>query len=332
MGGRMKIAVLGYGAIAKRHLANLRAQRPSARAMVLRARDLPLEESDACALRARSFGDILEFAPDAAIIASPASEHIPQALALARRGAHLLVEKPLSHNLDGVGELIGLCAERGLALMVGYNMAHMPLLSDFISLARGGAVGELLSVQAEVGQYLPDWRPSADYRQCVSARAELGGGVLLELSHELEYADRLIGGTKEVFCFSRRTGLLDLDAEDAADVLLRSAAGVVASIHLNMEQRPPYRSCRVAGTEGMLYLNFTDGTLYKLRPGEKEWRPSKECAPPDRNQMYASELAHFLACAEGGGRPFPDGERGRMVMEIITAAKTSAAKGASVSI
>lgn len=328
----MKIAVLGYGGIAKRHLANIRIQKPNARMIVLRGRDLPLDDGDADVTRARGMDEILAFAPDCAIIASPASEHISQAMSLARRGAHLLIEKPLARGTDGTDELIALCREKKLVLMVGYNMAYMRELSDFIGLVRGGAVGEVLSVRAEVGQYLSDWRPSRDYRSCVSAREELGGGVLLELSHEIEYADRLIGGTKEVFCLARRTGLLDIDAEDAADIMLRGASDAVASIHMNMQQKTPYRSCRVAGTKGMLNFNLTDNILYERRPGDDAWKIRGRYAPRDRNQMYADELARFFACAAGEGEPFPDGERGRLIVGIVEAAKKSASEGVKISL
>lgn len=323
----MKIALLGYGSIARRHLANIKELKPDAQVVVLRASNLPLSASDSWAVQFETLDRILDFTPEAAILASPASEHVRQALALARGGAHLFVEKPLSCSMDGVDELINLCDRNKLTLMVGYNMAYMTLLNDFISLAHSGEVGEILSVHAEVGQYLPDWRPHIDYRKTVSACAELGGGVLLELSHEIEYVDRVIGGTESVFCSSRKTGLLEMDVDDVADVMLRNAHGVVATIHMNMEQKTPYRSCQVTGTKGMLYMNMMDGEIYGRGEDGGGWRKHKNPVAVDRNQMYMEELAHFFKSVEGNAMSFPDGRRGRRVLEIVVAAKISATEG-----
>lgn len=326
----MKIAVLGYGSIARRHLANIKIIRPDAQVMLFRASCLSLEDVDSWVLQARSFGEILDFAPDAAIIASPASEHIPQALAFARGGAHLLVEKPLSCNLDSVDDLINLCDVNKLVLMVGYNMAHMSSLSNFISSSRSGSIGEMLAVHAEVGQYLPNWRSHIDYKKSVSACAELGGGVLLELSHEIEYIDRLIGGTEKIFCLSRKTGLLDIDVEDVADVMLQNASGLVATIHMNMEQKVPYRSCCVTGTEGMLYMNITDNIVYSRGAGHEKWQKHTGDSPIERNRMYLDELTHFFECVETGNTPFPDGGRGRFIVKVVMAAKRSSTEGALI--
>jgi len=140
-----------------------------------------------------SLDDALRFHPQAAVIANPASHHLDLAMPLAQAGVHLLVEKPVSSSTHRVSELIEVCRVRGITLMTGYNLRFLPSLKRFRELLEEKRVGRVLSVRAEIGQFLPSWRPGFDYRQSVSARATLGGGVLLELSHEIDYLRWLFG-------------------------------------------------------------------------------------------------------------------------------------------
>lgn len=326
----MKLAVLGYGSIAKRHLENLAARLPGARALVLRGGSEPLEPAHSWAGQARTLEEVLAFAPDLAVVASPASVHVEQATALALAGAHLLIEKPLALGLAGVRELIAICEAKGLTLLVGYNMAYLRPLAELADIAASGAIGQVLSLRADVGQYLPDWRPRADYRRTVSASEELGGGVLFELSHEIEYADRLIGGTARVFCASHNTGLLDVDVQDCADLMLQNARGAVASVHMNMTQKAPRRSCFVTGSEGVLGLDFAEGIIRLRRSGGVKWRVVSDCSAAGGAESYIAEADDFLACVRSGAEPRCGGRRGARVLELILAARQSALEGKAI--
>ena len=96
-------------------------------------------------------------------------------------------------KLDGVDDLLGTVRARGVICQVGYNLRYLPSLSRFRDLINEGLVGGPLSVRCEIGQYLPNWRPDTDYRTGVTARSDLGGGVLLELSHEIDYLRWIFG-------------------------------------------------------------------------------------------------------------------------------------------
>lgn len=311
----MRVAVLGYGGIARRHLDLLQEMDfgEPLDVMVVRARSIPLNEEHGWAQLSQEMAVVLDFAPHCAIVASPASEHVRQAQALADIGTNLLIEKPLALDLSGVDRLIETARDNGLTLMVGYNMAFHNALSVFIEEVQAGKFGHLLAAQANVGQYLPDWRPHLDYRSSVSADASLGGGVIMELSHELEYVDRLIGGTAEIFCFSGSSGLLDIDVEDCADIMMKSPQGVVAHIHMDMLQKEPFRACLVSGSAGSASLDI-------LR------------AAAERSKMYRDQLAHFFKCVKGQAVPLVPGSRGRRIVELILAAKESAEKGRRVKV
>jgi len=170
-----RILIVGLGSIGKRHLRLAREILPDAEIWVLRhqhCQEIP-EYSDGCF---HALKQACEFKPQAAIIANPAPFHLEIANALADVGTHLLIEKPLSHNVEGVKQLISKMHVYEQHLQIGYNLRFLPSLKAFRDQIHGGAIGRVLSVRCEIGQYLPSWRPDSDYRQTVSAQQSLGGG------------------------------------------------------------------------------------------------------------------------------------------------------------
>jgi predicted dehydrogenase len=329
----MRALVVGLGSIGRRHLGNLRQVAPDAEITLLRHdRSVPTPE-DAAKLADRivyRLEDALEERLDCAVIASPAPFHVALATALAERGVHLLVEKPLSHRLDGVDALIDTCRRRGCVLLVGYVLRYHPSLRAAHEAIRRGAVGRVLSLRAEVGQYLPDWRPASDYRQTVSARRDLGGGALLELSHEIDYARWLAGEVTSVFAYTAHASDLEIDVEDLAEIVLRFSGGAIGSIHVDMVQACQTRSCRVIGTEGTLVCDVVAGQVRLYTRQTKQWADLLPRAAPAGNDLYLTQMRHFLDCAAGRAEPRVTGEDGKRALQIALAARDSAECGRSL--
>jgi predicted dehydrogenase len=321
--------VVSLGSIGRRHLGNLRRLRPDARIGVLRLAARPGEGGppEGADDQFHDIRDAIAFAPRAAIVASPASAHLGVAKRLAEAGTHLFLEKPIADRAEGVANLVDGCAARGLVLMVGYNLRFHPSLLAMKQAIDAGAIGRVLGARAEVGQYLPDWRPGSDYRRGVTARAELGGGVLLELSHELDYLQWLLGRPRDVSARGGRLGDLEIDVEDMVELTLGYDRPLLASVHLDMLQRAPTRQCRVIGTEGTLLWDGIADKLDIYRAAEPGWREVPVTRLSDRNQMYLDELDHFLGCVDTSTRPRCDGRDGLAVLEIVEAARQSMATG-----
>src|SRR5690606_29586470 len=164
-----------------------------------------------------------------------------------------------------------------------------------------GAIGRVMNVLIDVGQYLPDWRPQDDYRKGVSARRALGGGVLLELSHEFDYLRWIFGTFDTGFCHATTSGSLELDVEDRADVILTRSDGVVANVHMDFLQRHPRRTCKVIGEGGNLVWNpMTNSVTLETKAGEQKLFADPEW---DRNLMYMDLLRHFAKVARGEAEP-----------------------------
>jgi predicted dehydrogenase len=273
-----------------------------------------------------SLDEALDPLPDFAVIANPASLHVETAWQFAEQGVDLLIEKPLAASMDGVDDLLSLCWERGLIGMVAYVFRFYYPLRLAKAAISGGQIGRVLSFNAEVGQYLPDWRPGRDYREAVSARRDLGGGAVLELSHEIDLARWLVGEVETVSASMGKLSDLEIDVEDTAEITLEFENGAIGRVHVDMVQRAPVRGMRIVGTNGTLTWDWHSHRVRVYTEEAEIWRDLHPAAELDRNGMYIAEMEHFLDCVAKRTSPAVGVEDGRRVLEIALAAKRSAAE------
>lgn len=319
-----RILIVGLGSIGKRHLRLARELLPNADIWVLRHQEcvsVP-EHANGCF---SSLDQAIAFAPQLAVIASPSSFHMSAAQPLAQAGVHLLIEKPLSASLDGVPQLLETCLEQGTILLIGYNLRFLPSLQRFRDLLSEHLVGRVLSIRCEIGQYLPSWRPDADYRQGVSARRELGGGALLELSHELDYLRWIFGEIDWVKATLSRQSGLEIDVEDTAHLILGFASTndghqLVGTVSLDFVRHDTTRLCTAIGEKGTLRWNGLTGVVEQFEVGAKEWRKLFR-HQHQRDDSYLAEWQHFLECISEQKTPLIAGEDGLKVLQIIDAAR-----------
>ena len=330
-----RILIVGLGSIGARHLRIARQILPFSDIRVLRHQKcLSIPE-----YANGSFSNIEEsiaFSPQIAIIANPAPFHIYTAQLLAEAGVHLLIEKPLSSSIDGVRQLIDTCYHHGTVLLTGYNLRYLPSLQTFRHLLLTHKIGRVLSVRSEIGQYLPSWRPDKDYRMTVSARRELGGGVLLELSHELDYISWIFGEVDWVKASMSRQSNLEIDVEDTAHLIVGVEPAddgfqLIGTVNLDFIRHDTVRSCTAIGENGTLRWNGLTGVVELYEAGAKEWRELFR-HEHQRDDSYVEELKNFIDCVNGQKAPFVTGEDGLRVMQIIEAVRISAVSGVQVSV
>lgn len=322
-----RAVVVGLGSIGRRHLSNLRRLRPDAVIAALRRPESEAVADAGCDLQLSDLSEALAFGPEAAILAGPAPGHVPLAKAFVERGVAVLIEKPLSHDLDGLPALAETARRAGVPVMIGYNLRFSPSLMALRSAVLSGEAGAILAGRAEVGQYLPDWRPGVDYRQTVSARRALGGGPLLELSHEIDYLYWLFGMPDRITCRGARLSDLAIDVADCCEVCLEyDAPRRLISVHLDFLQRVPTRAVRLIGTEATIEWDAIEERVRVRSPHPAASR-TEHLPAPDRNDMYLDELTAFLDSVENG-RPVPVPlDEGIDVMRIIAAASRSMESG-----
>lgn len=330
-----RVLIVGHGSIGKRHLRLGRELLPDADIRVLRHQEcasIP-EHVNGCF---SSLDQAIDFAPQVAVIASPATFHMGAAQPLARASVHLLVEKPLSASLDGVPLLLETCREQGTVLLIGYNLRFLPSLQRFRDLLNENLIGRVLSVRCEIGQYLPSWRPDTDYKASVSARNELGGGALLELSHELDYLRWIFGEVDWVKATLSQQSSLDIDVEDTAHLTLGFAPAadshqLIGTLNMDFVRHDTTRLCTAIGENGSLHWNGLTGVVEQFEAGAKEWdelfRFQHQC-----DDSYLAEWQHFLSCVSEEKTPLITGEDGLKVLKIIEAARQASESGSLVQV
>jgi predicted dehydrogenase len=315
----MKVLVAGLGSMGQRHVRNLRAllgrdveivaYRVRKRTQVL-TEALEVEAGSSVEEKYRlhtcdQLDQALALEPQAVFVCNPSRHHMAVALAAAQAGCHLLVEKPLSDRYDGIEELIARVEQQRLVALVGYQMRFHPALQRVRLLLEQGAIGRVLSVHAEIGEYLPSSHPYEDYRGTYAARADLGGGVVLSQSHELDYVYWLFGLPRRIFALGGHLSRLDVDVEDTARILMACIVdGRPVAVHVSQDfvQRPPRQTCRIVGDEGQIQLDLRAPTLevFDSQGGLAERRTFSGF---QRNQLFMDELTHFLACLRGEETP-----------------------------
>jgi len=213
---------------------------------------------------------------DAFVICAPPHAHLLFIHEAIEHGSHIFVEKPLSHNLEGVQEALDKVKEKGLVLYVGYQFRFLPSLNNLQQEIDSGKHGKLLHISAEFGYSLPKWHSKEDYKLGYAAKT----GIALESSHEIEYVMRLADSEViDVASMINRNNQLDLgpEVENMIDILLKFMNGVTANIHLDMLQQTYNRGCHII-----------------LEKGELDWIFNKK----ENDMAYIEEMKYFLECIE----------------------------------
>jgi predicted dehydrogenase len=317
----MKALFIGMGSAGRRHLRLLLELEPETEVLALRSGQGMAEapELAACA----QWEEALAWGPEFAVVANPTSLHLDTALVLARAGVPFLLEKPVSHRDEGLDELSAEVRARGLAVLVGLQLRYHPALAQILWWLDEGLIGRPLSLSASVGQWLPDWRPGADYRASQTARPELGGGVILELVHELDLALTLLGPVNSVSCQAGHFSRLEMAAEDLAEIICLHDPPALSRVHLDCIRPGYHRRLELFGEAGEIVWDYAQGWLELRRPGEALQRSED---PPgwERDDLFRAQMRHWLAVLAGREEPRVSLDQGVAATRLALAAKRAA--------
>jgi predicted dehydrogenase len=321
-----KVIVIGLGNISLRHRRNLKSLLPDVYIIAIPASgkitSQNVEFSDQISL---SLNSVIQDNIDMAIVASPATLHCEHAKALMNAGIPTLIEKPITSNILDAKELIKIYKDTHTPTAVAYCLRYMPATIKMKELLDRSEIGNIYNAFIEVGQYLPDWRPSKNYQDSVSVKKSLGGGVLLELSHEIDYIQWLLGSMKVHYSQLRSSSELNLDVEEIADTVLVSSAGVVCNMHLDFLQKKIKRTCSFVGEKGRLDWDLFGNKITKQTKldktvlfSEKDW---------DTNQMYISVLKDFFNFIKGEKNTCVDLQQAFATVDLVQNIKNQAIQG-----
>jgi predicted dehydrogenase len=319
----LRVGVVGVGGMGQAHAGALKKVE---RATFTAVCDTRPEAVQAAAEKfgVQGFTEVAPFleAVDAVVVATPPDFHRPVVEAAARAGKHVFCEKPLSTKLDDADAMIAACDAAGVVFQHGFVLRFYPVHELARQMVDDGVIGELVYIEGDyAGPYRgPRQRPTSWYGTL--------GGLLENGIHKVDllnwFGGELQSVSAEVGSYAGHE-----DWEDYAVLLLRYANGVPGTMRWGsfMGARGD-NGTFLDGTKGSLRLDIGADTVYRKLLGEKEWTAVE---PADKGASgVVKELAHFIACAEGGGPCRVDGRDGRRAVELVLASYESARRGTKV--
>ena len=275
----------------------------------------------------------LEAAPDVVIVTNPTSLHVETAGQAIEAGAHVLIEKPIGHALDGVAGLLELARAKKRIVSVGYNLRFHPGLARLRELLHRGR--DRATAHARASKAASSCLAGIRGRTIATATARGATWAAGQCSRSATSSTRCCGCWVDhvrLTALAARASDLEIDTEDVAEIVVQMACGALASVHVDYVRRPPRRMVEIVGDAGVLRWEYDENRLLQYAPTTGAWRVEEGDPRFERNDMYTAELAHFLQAVQEGGaiEPLSTGEEGAAVLSVALAALRSAAEGTSI--
>lgn len=282
----MNVLIVGLGSIARKHIAAFQSLNIDFKIYALRSNlNAAIEEGVENIYDLNDSGVIFDFA----IISNPTHLHYQFIEKLALRGIPLFIEKPAVHNLENVNKLIEIIEEKQLVTYVACNLRFHPCIT-FLKNKIDTECLRINELNVYCGSYLPDWRPEKDFRTIYSANAAMGGGVHLDLFHELDYTTWLFGLPSKSISVLRNISSLEIDAIDYANYSFQYPT-FTANIILNYYRRKPKRQIEIV-------LEWDTWTIDLIKNEIKN--DKEEClfevADFNVKDTYSLQLDYFINC------------------------------------
>jgi predicted dehydrogenase len=286
------ILVVGTGSIGSRHIENLIKFNCNVGAYSYRKENFSKIKNIA-------YEDTLDSSTigkyDGVVIANNTDEHLKVSKLCVEQNKPFYVEKPISHNMNEVLGISDKIKNINLFTRVGFMMRAHPNIS-FLKKYLEKSPKKIFYVSMHVGQWLEDWRPDTDYRKCYSADQEKGGGVILDLIHELDIAFWLFGEIDEVFCFKNKISKLDISTEDYAHILLKSKEGFTVDLNLDYLSSVYKRGMHIIMDGENIEWNYVSGTITLFNKSNPQGLEIEKLDNSfKRNDMFESTMKDFIS-------------------------------------
>jgi len=244
------IAIIGYGNIAIKHFKILKKILPKSNFFVISKRSIKTDMKNIIFFN--KLNDLKNISIDLALICTPAVNHYKDFLFFYKKKSNILIEKPLTKNILEAKKILQYSKNYRNVIETGYVLRHSSGGKKMKELLEKKIVGDIIDVQVCCDSFLPNWRPNRNYLHTVSANRKLGGGVLLELSHELDYILWLFGNLTKVFATFSPNKILKTNVEEAVNIIFLQKKYII-NARVNFNQKfLKKRYCIVSGTKGLL--------------------------------------------------------------------------------
>jgi predicted dehydrogenase len=244
---------------------------------------------------------------DYSIIANNTVEHYPLLTSLERLGftGPILVEKPVFESV---------CKHREFRpnIYVGYNLRFHPVMLELRNLI-SGKLCHTMNIYA--GQYLPQWHPDSDYRKSYSASCNPGGGVLMDLSHEIDYTLWMTGRWSRLVAHGAKLSSLEIESDDVFCIMMRTEKCESVLMQLDYLDKERRRIIVVNTKEDTIVADLVHGTL-SINGDKRTFEVSRD---------YTYEEQH-RALIEGRTESLCSVSEGLEVLRLVDEARISSEK------
>jgi predicted dehydrogenase len=321
----MKVLFIGTGGFGSRHAAAVRSLRPDSSCIAVRAEHNAATRDNAMSLVPDIDAGLAEN-PDAAVVALPPALHAAALNRVLEAGVPAYVEKPIATRSTDISAAVAEASARGIVTMTGCNLRFLPAFRLIKNMLDAEELGPVVHAALSVGQWLPDWRPGRDYRETYSARAELGGGAIFDLIHEIDLARYWFGEFDDIRAAAGNTGLLDIDCEDHADMVF-TANTLSVTVHADYLDRRAHREGRIVCAEGTLRYDAIAGVA-RVETADGGNRVFATQTAFDNRRSAIDAMAHFIAAVEAGTPSALPLSEGLADLRLAEAARAAAGIGA----
>jgi predicted dehydrogenase len=303
----MNILIIGLGSIAKKHIDAIRSLKIDVKIYALRSNQSAITEYKVENIFCLDHFDIQI---DFAIISNPTNLHYKYIQILAEKGIPIFIEKPPLHSLDNSDKILKLIEYKKVITYVACNLRFHPCLV-FLKNYLNSKQARINEVNIYCGSYLPDWRPGKDFRKIYSANANMGGGVHLDLFHELDYTTWLFGFPKRSFVIKRNVSSLDIDAIDYANYILEYQ-NYTANIILNYYRNKIKRTIEIVFENQVVLVDLVKNIVI-----DEEDKVLFRMTNFKTNQTYNYQMSYFFNCLYQNQIPINSFKESIEVLKIV---------------
>ena len=321
-----EILIVGNGSMGNRHASIAKNMLPKAKVTQIGSRFFEKNKTDSC----------FDLHPDIVVIANASSKHLETLEFFAALSNNFLIEKPLCDKwLTGIEFEVN-HSTLFKNILVGYNLRFLQIMHVLQEIIYSGRIGRPITYHCEVGQQLSTWRPNKDYRESVSASRNLGGGVLLELSHEIDYLIDLFGPIESVIGKIGKYHQLEIDVEDTAQVILTNFSEffnckINGTLTMDFNRMGTERFLKVIGEKGSLFMDLVKQEIMLLEEHKSNWSLIYK-SEEKMGDTYIKEWKYFIKHIKEGLPLEPSFSSALKVVKIVDAIKESSEQGRIVAI
>lgn len=300
---KMNVLIKGFGSIGKRHYNVLKELYPQANIDIISSQNL--------SYAIRNFQEIEDLnSYDYFVIATPTSEHYAELLFLDQnvKNKIIFVEKPLFSKKENFFET------HSNQIYIGYVLRFHPLIQQAKKLFEQD---HAYFVEVSSESYLPDWRPNSDYRKIYSAQSKLGGGVLLDLSHEIDYLQWIFGDFEEIRGMNTKVSELEIDTDDLATFIITTSQKTIINLTLNYFSKIPKRVLTIHTTHFSLEINLLTNTIKQT---DTHKNTKETILQIERNDLFKKMHSNTLKSQK---KILPDLNEGIKIMDVLMRMKNA---------